>query len=185
MKKVLYACVVLLSNLSCSKSTGLEKYFTEQESKELLINMVTYMAKKAPLATLETQFNADFRKYYENSEKQFKIINIERKKDSSYVFFLTRPVGNLAKFRRGVIGEFKLKKNSMMPLDFREIVNTPHLEEKVVLERGGFLFNYYVKNHSIDNYLGMKHYVEWPDSTLVYDLNSHEWVSPQKSKTLL
>ncbi len=66
-----------------------------------------------------------------------------------------------------------------MPIDYEEIVNTPHLKEDIVKERGSFLFREYSKNRSLDKYLGMTHYVEWPDSSLVYDKKVHEWVNPK------
>lgn len=63
-----------------------------------------------------------------------------------------------------------------MPVDFEEVVNTPHLEEALVKERGVFLFKELTKTGNLDKYLGMKHYIEWPDSTLVYDKKINEWV---------
>lgn len=67
-----------------------------------------------------------------------------------------------------------------MPTDFEEVVNTPHLNNDEVKERGEFLFKMLIKNDNLDKYLGMKHYVEWPDSTLVYDKNINKWVIPVK-----
>ena len=34
-----------------------------------------------------------------------------------------------------------------------------------------------VKSGSLNQYLTMKHYVEWPDSTLKYDKQKRAWVS--------
>ncbi|MFC0181825.1 hypothetical protein ACFFJX_04365 [Pseudarcicella hirudinis] len=84
------------------------------------------------------------------------------------------------KYRRGVLGKFKLKQGSLMPEEFEEIVNTPHLEEEVLRERGRYLFQELVKNGNLDKELSMKHYVEWPDSSLVYDRKINEWVSTRK-----
>ena len=64
-----------------------------------------------------------------------------------------------------------------MPTVFEEIVNTPHLDEEVVRERGRFLFRELVKEGNLDKYLTMKHYIEWPDSRLIYDKKVNEWVT--------
>ena len=66
-----------------------------------------------------------------------------------------------------------------MPTEFEEVVNTPHLDEKVLKERGKFLFTELIKTGNLDKYLPMKHYVEWPDVNLVYDKKLNEWVAPK------
>ena len=63
-----------------------------------------------------------------------------------------------------------------MPKNFKEVINTPHLDEAVVLERGSFLFRELVKKGNINEYLGMRDYVEWPDATLTYNEKTNRWV---------
>jgi hypothetical protein len=176
MKNIVF---IFLAFFSCSESVETSKYFTANEADSLLSNIVTYISLKAPNATNETKFRPEFKKFYQTKSRDFKIEKIKQLKDSSYVFFMVRPVGNTNEFKRGVIGKFRLSKPSMMPLEFEEIVNTPHLKEFEVLERGGFLYNEYLKTQNLEKYLKMKHYIEWPDSTLVYDKKINEWVSPK------
>lgn len=92
-------------------------------------------------------------------------------------FLLSRPVANLNSLRRGVVGRFKLNKGSLMPAYFEEVVNTPHFSEELVVERGTFLFQELIKKGNLDEYLTMKHYVEWPDKYLKYDIKKNTWVS--------
>lgn len=79
--------------------------------------------------------------------------------------------------RRGVLGTFTLKSNSLQIDDFEEVANTPHFDEETVKQRGGFLFKELVKKGNIIEYLTMKHYVEWPDASLIYDKKKRSWVS--------
>ena len=79
-------------------------------------------------------------------------------------------------YRRGVVGSFILDSASLMPRNFKEIINTPHLAEELVKERGGFLFRELKKKGNITEYLGMHDYVEWPDSTLKYSEKMNRWV---------
>lgn len=162
---------------SCqSNSNKISKYFNENQRDTLLTNIITYIYVKPPYATNSTRFEAQFRKYYVQNLPKFSLENYFIAPDSTHYFFLIRPVGNTLKYKRGVLGKFKLKHGSLMPTDFEEIVNTPHLEEKIVKERGDFLFKELVKNKNLNKYLAMKHYIEWPDSTLVYDKKRNEWV---------
>lgn len=64
-----------------------------------------------------------------------------------------------------------------MPENFEEVVNTPHFSEELVVERGTFLFQALIKKGNLDEYLTMKHYVEWPDKYLKYDIKKNTWVS--------
>jgi hypothetical protein len=155
-------------------------YFNASERDTLLTNIVTYVYQKAPYASNETKFQPQFRQFYVKNLPLFSIENLYQAPDSTNYFFVVRPVGNNAKYRRGVLGKFRLKKGSLMPTDFEEIINTPHLEEATVKERGNFLFKELVKNGNLDKYLSMKHYIEWPDSTLVYDKKNNGWVSTHK-----
>ena len=79
--------------------------------------------------------------------------------------------------RRGVLGTFTLKPNTLEIDQFEEVANTPHFDEETVKQRGGFLFNALVKQGNITEYLKMKHYVEWPDASLIYDKKKRSWVS--------
>jgi hypothetical protein len=102
------------------------------------------------------------------------------KEDSTWYYFLTRPVANINVFQRGVVGTFKLKKGSLMPTEFKEVVNTPHLKEADVLERGAFLFRELKTKGKLDDYMVMKDYIQWPDSTLQYNENINRWAPTHK-----
>jgi hypothetical protein len=182
MKISAFLLLIPLFIFSCqSNSNKISKYFNESERDTLLTNIITYIYIKPTYANNATRFQAQFRKYYVESLPKFSLENYYIAPDSTHYFFLIRPVGNTLKYRRGVLGKFKLKQataaaGSLMPTDFEEVINTPHLEEALVKERGAFLFNELIKTGNLDKYLGMKHYIEWPDSTLVYDKKINEWV---------
>ncbi|MFN8348991.1 MAG: hypothetical protein U0X91_28585 [Spirosomataceae bacterium] len=165
---------------ACSEKDeySINNYFNTKQQDTLLTNIVTYVYKLAPEAKLDTRFEPRFRTYYQKAALSFVIANYYIAPDSTHYFMLIRPVGAHPTFRRGVVGKFKLK--GLMPTEFEEIANTPHLEEAVVRERAGFLFKALIKEKNINNYLSMKHYVEWPDSTLIYDKKKNTWVSTGK-----
>lgn len=182
MKKSAFLLLIPFFLFSCRDNTNKpSKYFTESEKDTLLTNIITYIYVKPPYAENATRFQPQFRKYYVGSLPKFSFENLYQAPDSTNYFFVIRPVGNTLKYRRGVLGKFKLKQatvatGSLMPIEFEEIINTPHLEEAVVKERGAFLFQELVKNGNLNKYLAMKHYIEWPDSSLVYDKKINEWI---------
>lgn len=164
---VLFCC-------SCNSDTHpLSNYYNTAQQEIIATNIITYIAPKAPNSTSKTRFQIQYKKYYQNLSPNYKIENYFIDKDSTHYFFMIRPVGNLP-YKRGVLGKFKLDTH-LMPHQFEEIVNTPHLDEKVVKERGNFLFKELIKNKNLDKYLALKHYVEWPDARLVYDKITNEW----------
>ena len=165
--------------ISCqSEPTNINNYYTVSERDSLLTNINTYIYIKVPGATDSTKWAPQFRTYYKNSLPSFHFEKYTIENGWHY-YFLIRPVGGSDK-RRGVIGKFKLKEKSLIPYEFEEAVCTPHLEEELVKERGGFLFKEYIKNGNLDKYLPMKQYIEWPDSTLIYNKKTNNWEVPIK-----
>lgn len=187
MKTKILLLLISVVMFACQNNTNkVSKYYSDTERDTLLTNIITYIYVKPTYATNATRFQAQFRKYYVQSLPKFSLENYFIAPDSTHYFFLIRPVGNTLKYRRGVLGKFKLKNatadtGSLMPTDFEEIVNTPHLEEALVKERGAFLFKELVKTGNLDKYLGMKDYIEWPDTRLVYDKNINEWVGAKSA----
>lgn len=176
MKKSLLIIISLVV-ISCQPDKyQVSSYFDKTQQDTLLTNIVTYIYSKAPQSSNQTRFQPQFRNYYVAALPKFNIENYFISPDSTHYFFVMRPVGNLP-YKRGVVGRYKLSKN-LMPYDFEEVVNTPHLEEKLVKERGKFLFTELIKSGNLNKYLTMKHYVEWPDANLVYDKKQNEWVAP-------
>jgi hypothetical protein len=182
MKKAFLVSLLLAMIFSCQpKKYSVSKYFSDNERDTLLTNIITYVFAKAPNATTANRFDAQFRQFYVKSLPNFRIEKYHRTPDGWNYFFMIRPVGNSPKYKRGVFGKFRLKEVSLIPEAFEEVVNTPHLEEKVLIERGSFLFQELIKKGNLDNYLAMKHYIEWPDANLVYDKNINEWVGRKHS----
>jgi hypothetical protein len=179
MKNILLLIPLFWTLLACGGNPySTKQYFSDAERDTLLTNIITFISAKAPNATNSNRFEPQFKAYYQKALPQYTIESISKTADgTTYYFFLIRPVGSSPNVRRGVLGKFKLAEGSLMPTNFEEIVNTPHLDEATVKERGGFLFKELLKNGSLDKYLSMKHYIEWPDSMLVYDKKINEWVS--------
>lgn len=177
--KTIFTKILLLSSfflfIACHKKDDPAYYFSKQEKDQLTISLITFVAENAPGATDSTRFNLNFRSYYTQKLPNFSLEKLEKSEDGYYYFLLKRPVGRLTNYKRAVIGRFKLNKGSIAPYDFEEVVNTPHLDEITLKNRSNFLFKELVKNKQLKEYLPLKHYIEWPDSTLKYDKKFNRW----------
>ncbi len=175
MKYIIICIGLILFGCNQKKNTT-SSYYSDSERDTLLTNIITYIYKLPPGASDSTKWNSEFRDFYLKSLPSFYIENYSINKQGWHYYFIIRPVGGSNK-RRGVIGKFKLKEKSLMPYEFQETINTPHLEEEIVRERGNFLFEEYLKTDNLDKYLPMKQYIEWPDSSLIYNKKSNHWES--------
>jgi hypothetical protein len=178
MKNIILGLLISVSLFSCNtKKQKSNDYFTDNQRDSLLTNIIIYIYTLAPQANNETKFQPQFRGFYTKNLSSFNLQNYYQSEDGWNYFFLIRPVGGSPKFRRGVLGKFKLEEKSLMPIEFEEVANTPHLEEEVVKERGKYLFQELIKNGNLDKQIPMKQYIEWPDEHLNYDKKQHEWIT--------
>jgi hypothetical protein len=176
LKYILITIIVFAIGCSSEKHP-VSQHFTENERDILLKNIITFIYTKAPGANDSTKWLPKYSSYYTQNLPSFYLENYSIGSNGWHYYFVIRPVGGSDK-RRGVIGKFKLADNSLMPINFEETVNTPHLEEEVVRERGNFLFQEFVKSDNLDKYLAMKQYIEWPDKTLIYNKLTNKWEAP-------
>jgi hypothetical protein len=176
MKNIILTILFPVLLFSCNqKKQSISDYFSDNQRDSLLTNIITYIYIPAPKATNETKFQPQFRSFYTKNLTRFNLQNYHKAEDGWHYFLVIRPVGGGSLFKRGVLGKFKLKENSLMPTDFEEVANTPHLKEGIVQERSEYLFQQLIKNGNLDKQMPMKQYIEWPDEHLAYDKKVHEW----------
>ncbi|MHA8067194.1 hypothetical protein V7S76_11025 [Aquirufa sp. ROCK2-A2] len=174
--KIFICLLSLVVFAACEPKDSPKHYLSDSERDSLLVNIITLVAENATYANDSTRFNPEFRSYYVNQIPKYSLEKLEKTGEGQYVFLLNRPVGHLTQFRRSVIGKFQLKEGSLKPENFEEVANTPHLDPETALKRGKFLFKELVLKGNLNEYVPLKHYVEWPDSTLTYQKKWNRWV---------
>ena len=178
MKNAIFGLLITISLFSCNtKKQKTNDYFTDNQTDSLLTNIITYIYIPAPKATNETKFEPQFRSFYTKNISKFNLQNYYQSENGWHYFLIIRPVAGGSLFKRGVLGKFKLKENSLMPTEFEEVANTPHLKEGIVQERSEYLFKELIKNGNLDKQIPMKQYIEWPDEHLAYDKKMKEWIT--------
>jgi hypothetical protein len=178
MKKILvYLLIAFFGLAGCHSKDEAAYYFSDSERDTLLTNIITIISEKALYASDSTKYQAQFRAEYVKRLPMFEFVQLTKDTSGIFTYLINRPVAGRKDLRRGVVGTFTLKPNSLDIDQFEEVANTPHFDEETVKERGAFLFHELVKTGSLKQYIAMKHYVEWPDATLKYDKQKRAWVS--------
>ena len=173
--RIFISLLILALFASCEPKDSPAHYFSEAERDSLLVNIITHVAENATYANDSTRFNPEFHSYYVQLLPNYTLEKLEKTGENQFAFLLNRPVGHLTKYRRAVIGKFELKEGSLKPFNFEEVANTPHLDPETTLKRGKFLFKEFVLKGNLNEYIALKHYVEWPDSTLTYHKKWNRW----------
>lgn len=148
-------------------------YFTLQQGDSLMVELATYIGVKPGGATSQTRFEPQFRSYYAEHSKQFRMVFLHKTEEGWYYYYLLRPARDPKGNRRGVGGRFRMEEGRIE--DFEEIFNTPAGDEKTLEENGSILFLEWVREGNVDKYLENRQYIEWPDERLKYHKELHEW----------
>ena len=151
----------------------MSSFFSPEEASSLLVNMVTYIGRKPPLATNTTRFHEEFRTYYVQYAQEFRPLYFLIAPNGRHYYYLTRPARSTQGNRRGVGGMFYLENNTLH--DFIELFNTTVMSEEELEVAGWELFRTMVMKGHVDEYLDNRHYIEWPDDRLKYDRQLFEW----------
>lgn len=150
-----------------------EEFCSPEEASSMLIDMVTYIGRKPPLATSMTRFHEEFREYYVRYATEFRLVYFVSLPDGGNYYYLTRPARSTKGNRRGVGGWFT--KESGQINDFLELFNTPVMTEEELEQIGWDLFKSMVEQGHVDQFLKNNQYIEWPDDRLKYDRQLFEW----------
>lgn len=178
MKNACFSFFLAFLILACdSDKYQTQKYLSDIQRDSLLVNIITFVSLPVNDSNNKTKFDVKYRESYAKTINQFELINYYPAPNGWNYYFLTRPVGNSSKFKRGVLGKFKLNNKSLFPTQFEEIANTPHLEQETLKIRGEYLFKAMVLKGNLDEQMQMKQYIEWPDKHLNYDKTINEWIS--------
>lgn len=175
MKYITYVItfgLAMLVGCSGKNKYDVTSYYDAKEKEEVLTTIVNYIFMAPPYTAMKDRFQEKHRAFYQKSLHQFSLVKYYIADDGTHYFYLTRP-GVDGKEKRGVGGHFKMIDKTHLT-DFREAFVTPSLPEDEVRGRCAFLFDEMVKD-SLDQYLTMDTYVQWPNPISYYDTLTYEW----------
>ena len=127
------ACILLLTMASCAfkqNKNGQEQnhysvlnFFSQQVADSLLVNLVTFIGRKPPLATSTSRFDAEFRTYYINYASEFDLVFYHVSAEGIHYYYLIRPARSVLGNSRGVGGTFIFDEQGIS--QFQELFKTP------------------------------------------------------------
>jgi hypothetical protein len=183
------AIVTLIALVSCARSGDKydpSKYLTNEQRKEALSGIVTYIFSAPPYTLTKDRFKPEHKYYYDStSQRLFSLDRFYVDINKRQYYLVVRP-GNSSEFKRAAGGYYDLDANNNIT-NFREAFVTPMVSDSVARGRGRFLFDQMVK-HNLGPYLKMTTYVQWPNPISYYDSTVYEWktnMAMQSDSTLL
>ena len=156
------------------------RYHNPAEQDSVLTSIIAYIYAAPPYTLMKDRFEHRHRPYYSSLTPKFSFHKYFIAEDGTHYFYLIRPASKIGELR-AVGGHFKMDSQYLLK-GFHEVFVTPILPEEELGNRCAFLFDEMVKG-TIDPYLKMKDYVQWPNEVSTYDTVAHEWkFIPEKIK---
>ena len=170
------AIVLLITIVSCATPGDKydpSKYLSNEERKDALSGVVTYIFSAPPYTAMKDRFKPEHKHYYDSmSQRLFSLDRFYVDNNKRRYYLVIRP-GNEPNQKRAAGGYYDLDGDSTFT-NFRETFVTPLLSDSVARGRGRFLFDQMVK-HKLGPYLKMASYVQWPNPVSYYDSTNFEW----------
>ncbi|MBY0433023.1 MAG: hypothetical protein K2U26_02830 [Cyclobacteriaceae bacterium] len=172
MNRILLILLVAISGCGNKNQYDPARYYDAQRQDLLLTQIVTYIFEAPPLTSMKDRFKPEHSSFYSSKTRFFTLEKLYKAPDGTHYFYLIRPAPHPTE-KRGVGGYFKVDDKFSL-YDFREVFVTPMLPEADVKGRCSFLFDEMVKG-TIEQYLLMPSYVQWPNEISYYDSTTFEW----------
>lgn len=171
MKKVLIV-ILILAGCTSKDKYDVTRYYDAKQQNQVLTSLVTFIFDAPPLTPMSDRFKPEHRNFYSFTASRFSIEKYFIAEDGTHYFYVIRPAPSPQE-KRGVGGHFRMKDGYQLT-EFSEVFVTPILPEADVKGRCAFLFDEMVKG-TIDKYLTMESYVQWPNPASYYDSTTYEW----------
>ena len=180
MKSILSTLILcsLLINCSTRDKYDVALYHNRAEQDSVLTSIIAYIYTAPVYTLMKDRLMPAHRAYYSSLTPKFSFYRYFIAEDGTNYFYVIRPAPKIGD-HRAVGGHFKMDSHHQLN-GFREVFVTPILPDEELKNRCAFLFDEMVKG-TIDPYLKMKTYVQWPDEVTAYDTVTYEWkLIPEK-----
>lgn len=175
--KITSVVLVLLVMAACTKkTTNPNDYFSSEDQKKILWQVVHYASKLPPTATHETKFDPKFDDYYRRVLIDFEWKATKPDTLNGYYFLIFRPARSINPMFEGIGGRFVIAGDSLA--EYEEIFRTWKMAHHDLGERGAMLFDRMTRGKDLSlyysKYAGDK-YIEFPDGKYFFDKQARRW----------
>lgn len=164
--------IVALSACSSRDKYAVSNYYDPKEQDEMLTSIVTFLLDAPPYTKMSDRFAPEHRAYYRKAASRFKLDQYYVDDSGVHYFYVVRPAPEPGK-GRGVGGHFRLSGKDTL-ISFKEEFVTPIMPVADITGKCKFLFDEMVKG-TLEPYLEMTTYIQWPNPISVYDTTTYEW----------
>ena len=174
---VLIMAVAIMAGCSDKGGYDVSTYYSEEELKTSLAQIVPYIAKLENGVTYENRFDPSKKEYFDKQQADFKF-SIEQYSitaDSTHYFLIWKVAPSLYKKKIAIGGRYKKDAKGTI-YAFEEIFNTAKMPVEELKEKSFPLFDYMVKNGNVNKFLGDYLLIEFPDNRCTYDKEKSRWV---------
>lgn len=137
------------------------------------MQLVKRTDKLAPGSSYDNRDSAEFMPYYTERMKLHDFANYYMN-DSVRYFQLYRIVPSLYKEKIAIAGRYRTGANGEIT-EFEEVYITPKMKQEDLDEKAGELFRELVENGNVQEYMGQRAFIDFPDSLNVYNKQTQRW----------
>lgn len=177
MNKCIFSGVIIILLAACGDPKEPSTYFSKEDQDYIVLQCVRYSAKRAPNATHETKFKAEFDEYYSLAAKETDFRRCFKESDDNYFFLMTRKARSIWPAREAIGGKMKVNKDGKL-LDYQEVFRTWKMTEDTLNTRAFELFDRMTKGEDLTpfrtKYKGDR-YIEFPDDRNLWNKEKRKW----------
>jgi len=167
------SALALCACISCNKTYDLnpDSYLTSEEQFDFKVDLSRYMEKLPPRTSMEMRWDTAVLKYYKNCAQFMDLVNLYKKEDGTYYFYITRIVPSIrAGERRAIAGKCKFENKRITEIEefFLSTIESPEVLEEHAEELLTEVIN--TDKAPVANKL-----VEWPNDYFYYNKGTNQW----------
>lgn len=151
----------------------IDRHIPKEEQDTLIVNIVTLMGVKPRNTNYITRHEPQYRNFYIQQARNYYIYRYFIDEYEMHYFYMIRPARHPLGNRRAIGGKYLLGEDLEL-LNYQEVFVTQVLEEDYLREIADDLFIALIEGN-IEEYLGNRLIIEWPDDRLKYDKEKQEW----------
>jgi hypothetical protein len=163
---------LLLTGCHPTENYNPDQSLSLKEKDSVLVDVIQYI-QPTPEYSNEPKGSASLKNYYKERIPFYSLIYYKNEKDSVHYFLVGKKTASTKNEMIGVGGYFIMKSGKVD--DFTEVFNMPKMEQSLLEEKGQLLFEELINNNNVNKYLGKPEWIEFPNTTIVYDKKSHDW----------
>lgn len=178
--------LLFLSTLlfSCSETPPVGEKPSEEIEKMLLARIIRYAGYLPKKADDLTKFDTIYDSFYAEQAVKHRIDRYHRDSVTGDVYLLVSRIAPSLKIKRVAIG-IHLRMEGDSITHYNEVFRTWKMEEAVLEEKGGLLYNLMAKGKDLSPYYpqhsGKEEYIEFPDEHTRFDVDKRTWVSDMEN----